>query len=483
MTTTFAARYRAIASRDPRHDGRFFTAVTSTGIYCRPSCPARTPRPENVRFFPTAQAARSAGFRPCLRCEPDRWTPSDAGGTSEDLARRALALIMGGIVDEEGVGGLSARLHVSDRHLHRLVTASFGSPPLAIARARRAEAAWDLLTLTDMRASDVAFAAGYASVRQFNDHIRETFGSSPTELRRRGGGGGGVRSLVLRLRHRRPYAGEPVLAFLEARAIAGLEEREHGAYRRSLRLGRSHAVLEGTLNPEEGHVTVRLELGDLRDLPRAVSAARRVFDLDADPEAVATALSADPALRPLVRRRPGMRIPGHPDGLELAVRAIVGQQVTVAGARTLVGRLVSELGEALPSPTGGVTHLFPSAEALLGADLSSIGLTTGRIRAIQALAEAVTSGRLKLDAGTPPRDVQRSLLELPGIGPWTAGYVAMRLLDPDAIPVDDLGLRRAYASLRGSGEPLMARAEAWRPWRAYAAMHLWTHLAQRNSAL
>jgi len=504
VTDTFDARYQAISSRDARFDGRFFTAVSSTGIYCRPSCPARTPRPENVTFFATAAAAQAAGFRACKRCRPEAGPGSPDWDIRADLVGRALRLIADGVVDEGGVGELARRLAVSERHLHRQMVGEVGTGPLALARMRRAQTARMLLEATDLPVTRIAFAAGYASVRQFNESMAEAFGCPPTELRRRrrpeGPGADGEGDIVLRLHHRRPLAHDPLLDFLAVRAVDGVEEvvarertgrgtrgpRRAGpagdrAYRRSLRLPWRTGVMTATPHPDAGFVTLRLRLEDLRDLTAAVQRCRRLFDLDADPQGVDDVLGSDALLGPLVAKRPGLRVPGHVDGFELAVRAVLGQQVTVRGARTLAARLVRQVGCPLAAPDGTLTHMFPSAEQVAGADLAGIGLTGARARALRALAEAVADGSVVLDAGADRDATRHALLALPGIGPWTAAYIAMRALgDPDAVPLSDLGIRKALRDLGADDTPgaVATRAETWRPWRAYAGMHLWTHLSE-----
>ncbi|MGA4543598.1 AlkA N-terminal domain-containing protein [Uniformispora flossi] len=494
MLDTFTARYQAISSRDSRFDGRFYTAVSSTGIYCRPSCPARTPKPENVSFYGTAAAAQAAGFRACKRCRPEASPGSPDWDIRADLVGRALRLIADGVVDEGGIGALARRLAVSERHLHRQMVGEVGTGPLALARMRRAQTARMLLEATDLPVTQIAFAAGYSSVRQFNDSMMEAFGCAPRELRRRhrpaGPGADGEGDIVLRLQHRRPYADGPLVAFLAARAIGGVEEvttDEDGrvAYRRSLRLPRRTGIATITPHPDSGFATLRLRLEDLRDLTAAVQRCRRLFDLDADPQGVDDALGGDPLLGPLVAARPGLRVPGHVDGFELAVRAVLGQQVTVKGARTLAERLVRKLGCPLAAPDGTLTHMFPSAEQVAADDLDGIGLTTARAKALRGISQAVADGAVVLDPGADREETERGLLALPGIGPWTASYIAMRALgDPDAIPVSDLGIRQAVASLGADGDAkaVARQAEQWRPWRAYAAMHLWTHLSAPAAA-
>lgn len=485
MPETFTARYRVIGSKDPRFDGRFFTAVTTTGIYCRPSCPARTPKPENVVFFVTAAAAQAAGFRACRRCRPEASPGSPGWDVRADVVARALRLIAEGAMDGAGVARIARRLSVSERHLHRLMVAELGVGPLALARTRRTQTARLLLEATDLPVTDVAFAAGYASVRQFNDSIRAAFGRTPTDLRRRRRGTDDDTSgeVVVRLAHRRPYDGEALCRFLGARAVPGIEDVAGVTFRRTVRLPHAHGILSVTPHAEAGYAVARLRLDDLRDVAAAVQRCRRLFDLDADPAALGEVLGADVLLAPLVRLHPGLRVPGHVDGFELAVRAVLGQQVTVKGARTLAGRLVEKVGSPVGAPSAGLTHLFPSAQTVAGDDLSGIGLTGSRVRALRAVAHAVSEGALVLDPDADRTETRRALLALPGIGPWTADYIAMRALgDPDAFPLTDLGLRLALRDLGGPEEPrsLADRADRWRPWRGYAAMHLWTHLTERE---
>jgi AraC family transcriptional regulator of adaptative response / DNA-3-methyladenine glycosylase II len=485
--------YRALRSRDPRFDGRFFTGVLTTGIYCRPVCPARTPQRRNVRFYASAAAAADEGFRPCRRCRPEA-APGTAAwsGTSAAVAR-ALRLIGEGVLDTGSVGELAGRVGLGERQLRRLFVQHLGAGPLAVAATRRAHLAKKLLDETDLPATRIAFAAGYASVRRFNAAVRDAFQASPRELRAARRRGGAVRpadatgAVELRLAYRPPLDWGALLAFLAPRALPGVEEVEPtGPRKRSGRGGcyRRVACFDG----ECGVVAVR-DAGDSRhlvlqvpaNLTRAIAVlatrARRLFDLDADPAAIRTHLRRDPALRPRVR--PGLRVPGAWDGFEVAVRAILGQQVSVAGATTLAGRLVERFGTPLPeaAAAGSLTRVFPDAAALAGADLRAIGLPAARARAIAALAEAVAAGRLVLAPHADPDKTRTALLALPGVGPWTAAYLALRALgDPDALPASDLGLRRALAGSDGSlpaPAEIEARAEAWRPWRGYAALALW----------
>ncbi len=528
----FDARYRVLGSRDHRFDGCFFVAVTSTGIYCRPSCPAIVPKRRNVRFYATAAAAQSAGFRACLRCHPHAAPGSPEWNRRGDLAARAMGLIADGVVDREGVSGLAQRLAYSERHLTRQLTAELGAGPLALARAQRAQTARILIETTTLRLIDVAHAAGFASVRQFNDTIHTLFGRTPTELRRKaprhrngseasapsgsapgvggppapsgsapgvGGppapsgsapgaselGAGGL-PIVLRLAYREPLDWGRLLSFLGIRAVPGVEEVVDGCYRRTLRLPHGHGVV--ALTPVDGQIECRLRLADLRDLTAAVQRCRRLLDLDADPTAPAEHLAGDPLLAPLVRAAPGLRLPGAVDGTELAVRAVLGQQISVPAARTAAARLTQALGEPLPRPDGTLTHLFPTPAAIAAAAPDELpGAPARRRHTLQALARLLAEGELAIDPGSDREEVRARLLALTGVGPWTTEYIAMRALaDPDAFLPTDLGVRRALEAL-GSAESACnegyssreaARvAERWRPWRAYALQHLWGTLA------
>ena len=493
----FDVRYRILGSRDRRFDGRFFVAVTSTGIYCRPSCPAIVPKRENVRFYPSAAAAQGAGFRACLRCHPHAVPGSPEWNLRGDVAARAMALIADGVVDREGVAGLARRVSYSERHLTRLLTAELGAGPLALARAQRSQSARMLIQTSGLRLVDVAYAAGFSSVRQFNDTIRAAYGRTPTELRRTVAreGRGGVRArapgaegpgvLTVRLAFREPLDWERLLRFFADRAVAGVEEVRDGCYRRTLRLPRGHGTAALRVPPakarEPRHVECELRLADLRDLTAAVQRCRRLLDLDADPAAPAEHLARDPLLAPLVRAAPGLRVPGTVEGSELAVRAVLGQQVSVAAARTAAGRLTQALGEPMSEPDGALTHLFPSPAAIAAADPALLPGPGSRRTTLRALAGLLADGELELDPGSDRAEVAAALLAVPGIGPWTEQYIAMRgLCDPDAFLPSDLGVRRALEALgvpwRGPREAALL-AEPWRPWRAYALQHLWSALS------
>lgn len=485
MIRDFESRYRAVSSRDGRFDGWFIVAVTSTGIYCRPSCPAVTPKRANVRFFPTVGAAQYAGFRACKRCMPDAVPGSPEWDTRADVAGRAMRLISDGVVDREGVRGLARRLGYTERHLNRLLVAELGAGPLALARTRRAHTARLLLESTGLPVAEVAFAAGFSSVRQFNETVRSVFAATPGELRRarRRGASGGVEQgeIELRLPYREPFDAAGLLGFLGARAVPGIESYEGGVYRRTLRLPRGAGTV--ALSPGEGRVRCVLRLEDPRDLGAAVQRCRRLLDLDADPVAVAEAFASDAALAPLVGRRPGLRVAGSADGPEIAIRAVLGQQVSVAGAGTLAGRLVDLCGEALPGTLaegdGPPTRLFPEAAAVAGLGPGGIGLPAARHGALVGLARALEREEIVLDPGADRDGTERRLLSLRGIGPWTASYVAMRALgDPDAFLPTDVGVRRALVRLGYPGDlrSVEALAGRWRPWRSYAVGHLWASL-------
>jgi AraC family transcriptional regulator of adaptative response / DNA-3-methyladenine glycosylase II len=466
--------YRAVASRDGRFDGRFVTAVKTTGIYCRPSCPAQTPKPENVSFYPSAAAAVAAGFRACKRCRPEAAPGSRDWDVRGDLAARALRAIANGAIDGDGgVPELARSLNVSERHLHRILVAEVGAGPLAIARTRRAQTARLLLDATNLAISEVAFAAGFSSLRQFNDTMREQFAMTPREIRQRPGHKlKSTGSLTLRLTYRLPYARDAMIGWLGLHLVTGVHELDGATYRRVLPSG---SVVEMTLG--DGAICLTTRIDDVRALPDTVARCRRMFDADADPVAVDATLSDDPALRALVAKRPGIRVPGAADGFELLVITVLAQQVSVAAAHTFARRLVAAYGKPLDAPTGSLTNCFPTADVLADASYDGIGLTGGRIKTLRAAAEAHAAGELPLDPSADRDDARARLLALPGVGPWTADYVAMRALgDPDGFPGGDLVLKRRVNDL--SLEP-----DRWRPWRSYAAMHLWLDHLDQTGAL
>jgi AraC family transcriptional regulator of adaptative response / DNA-3-methyladenine glycosylase II len=480
----FEIAYRTMQSRDARFDGWFFVAVTTTGIYCRPSCPAMTPRRDHVRFYPTAAAAQAAGFRACLRCRPDAVPGSPQWNLQADVAGRAMGLIADGVVDREGVEGLARRLAYSPRHLRRLLIEQLGAGPLDLARAQRAQTARLLIETTTVPFNEVAFAAGFSSLRQFNDTVRTVYALTPTAIRRRAHGRrrAGARApapplergaLLLRLPRREPFDAAGLLRFLAARAVAGLEEVTGESYRRTLLLPHGDGVAE--LTPRADHVECRLRLADLRDLAAAVGRCRALLDLDADPRAVDAALARDPLLAPLVAAAPGRRVPGTVDGAELAIRTVVGQQVSVTGARRVVARLAASLGRPLAAPSGTLRVLFPTAAALAEADPALLPLTEARRRTVLALAREIGEGRLVVSGGADRDELRARLGALPGIGAWTVECILMRLGDTDAFPATDLGVRRALRGLDLPDDAAAAARQAapWRPWRAYAVQHLW----------
>jgi AraC family transcriptional regulator of adaptative response / DNA-3-methyladenine glycosylase II len=484
MHDDFDRCYRAIQSKDARFDGWFVTAVLTTKIYCRPSCPARSPFARNVRFYPTAAAAQRAGFRPCKRCRPDASPGSPEWNVRGDVVARAMRLIGDGIVDRDGVTGLAAKLGYTARQLERLLQAEVGAGPLALARAQRTQTARVLIETTELPFSDVAFAAGFSSIRQFNDTIREVCASTPTELRnkaaRRAGpapAGQSAGTLSLRLPTRAPFAFEGVFGHLAASAVPGYEEVRGGAYRRTLRLPWGNGIV--SLAPAPDHVQCVLRLDDFRDLSTAIARCRRLLDLDADPEAVIDFLAADSDLAPLVSKHPGQRIPRTVDEHELAVRAVIGQQVSMKAARTHCARIVKAYGTPIAEPVGGLTHVFPSVDGLADLQPDALALPKSRQNSVIGLVRALSDGTVTLSPGCDWDRARRQLLDLPGIGAWTAEVIAMRGLgDPDAFPVSDGGVRSAakQLGLPTDNRTLSDHSTRWRPWRAYATQHLWASL-------
>lgn len=528
----FTERYRAIAARDSRFDGQFYTAVRTTGIYCRPSCPARTPKAENVAFYLTSAAAHEAGFRACKRCLPEAAPGTPAWDLRRDLTGRAMRLVADGVVDREGVSGLATRLGYSERQLHRLLVGELGAGPLALARAQRAQTARALLVGTSLRLADVAFAAGFGSIRQFNDTVAEVFGATPSEVRaraRRSGRGaagtsGRARSgsaevgsshrgrsrpvstsvhgadlagsaqetvdepvrISLTLPVREPFDALGVLEFLAVRSIEGVETSDISAlrYARTFALPHGPGAFEVRVpRPGSGRVDLDLELADLADAPVAVARVRRLLDLDADPVAVDSALASDPVLAPSVAAVPGIRVPGTLDPAELLVRAIVGQQISVAAARTHLSRLARGVGTPYASAFEGLTRLFPSPAQVADGATTHLRLPARTLATVVGAGRDLADGTLALSVGDDPEDLRRRLVARPGIGPWTAGYVALRVLgDPDVLMDGDvallagarnLGLVSAEDSRPHQFKELARRGAAWAPWRSYAAMHLW----------
>lgn len=469
----FEVRYGALRARDARFDGQFIAGVSTTGIYCRPSCPALTPKPGNVRFFRTAAAAHDAGLRACKRCQPDAVPGSPDWNLHDDLASRAMRLVHDGVVEREGVAGLARRLGYTARHVSRVLQAELGAGPLALARAHRAQTARSLLAATDLSISDIAFAAGFGSLRQFNDTISQVYRATPSELRalaRRGApahpDAGAPGELTLRLPARPPFDAVGLFRFFADHAIPGLERGDDASFQRKLTLPSGAADLRVMPDPARPGVVVTARLAALADVPALVARVRRMFDLDADSVAIDAALSADPVLAPLVAAVPGIRLAGSPDGEEALFRTLVGQQISVAAARTVLGRLVDDLG-------GGV---FPTAATIAERGGEVLRGPASRIRTIIGAAEAIVTGDLRLDVETPAAELRERLLALPGIGPWTAGYLAMRVLgNPDILLAGDLVVRRSAAALGLPSDDigLARRGASWAPWRSYATVHLW----------
>ncbi|MET8273021.1 MULTISPECIES: AlkA N-terminal domain-containing protein [unclassified Streptomyces] len=470
---------RAVQSKDARFDGWFFTAVLTTRIYCRPSCPVVPPKVENMTFYPSAAACQQAGFRACKRCRPDTSPGSPEWNARADSVARAMRLIGDGVVDREGVPGLAARLGYSARQIERQLLAELGAGPLALARAQRAQTARLLIETTELPMADVAFAAGFSSVRTFNDTVREVFALAPGELRARAARSVKTSAtpgvIALRLPYRAPLNPSNLFGHLAATAVPGVEEWRDGAYRRTLTLPYGHGIV--ALTPHPDHIACRLSLTDPRDLTLAISRCRWLLDLDADPVAVDDQLRADPLLAPLIDKAPGRRVPRTVDGAEFAVRAVLGQQVSTAAARTHAARLVTAHGIPVDDPEGGLTHLFPTPEALACLDPEQLALPRSRRTTLTTLVGALAGGSLRLGTDSDWEKARAELIALPGFGPWTVEVIAMRALgDPDAFLPTDLGIRRAAEELGLPSTPaaLTARAAAWRPWRAYAVQYLWT---------
>ncbi|WP_326606551.1 AlkA N-terminal domain-containing protein [Streptomyces sp. NBC_01800] len=470
---------RAVRSKDARFDGWFFTAVLTTRIYCRPSCPVVPPKVENMTFYPSAAACQQAGFRACKRCRPDTSPGSPEWNARADSVARAMRLVADGVVDREGVPGLAARLGYSARQIERQLLAELGAGPLALARAQRAQTARLLIETTELPMAEVAFAAGFSSVRTFNDTVREVFALAPGELRTRAARSVKTSAtpgvIALRLPYRAPLNPSNLFGHLAATAVPGVEEWRDGAYRRTLTLPYGHGIV--ALTPHPDHIACRLFLTDPRDLTLAISRCRWLLDLDADPVAVDDQLRADPLLAPLIDKAPGRRVPRTVDGAEFAVRAVLGQQVSTAAARTHAARLVTAHGIPVDDPEGGLTHLFPTPEALACLDPEQLALPRSRRTTLTTLVGALADGSLQLGTDSEWERARAELIALPGFGPWTVEVIAMRALgDPDAFLPTDLGIRRAAEELGLPSTPaaLTARAAAWRPWRAYAVQYLWT---------
>jgi AraC family transcriptional regulator of adaptative response / DNA-3-methyladenine glycosylase II len=476
---------RARLARDARFDGQFYVGVRSTGIYCRPICPANAPKRENVRFFPSAAAASEAGYRPCLRCRPECAPGTPAWNGTSTTVRRGLRLISTGALDDGNVENLADRLGVTSRHLRRLFTKHVGASPLAVAHTQRLHFAKRLIDETTLPMSRVSAAAGYGSIRRFNDAFRKTYGRSPRELRKAGEESelsGRTATLTVRLPYRRPFSWPAILDFFAARATPGVEAVRGDAYFRTIRSNEDHGVVEIRPDRRDGYLSLTLHSVDTNALFETVQKAREVFDLDAPISEIRTSLGKDGLLKTMLRKHPGIRVPGAWDGFEMTIRAILGQQVSVKAATTLAGRIADKYGTRLDLPginiESGLSRLFPAAEQLLRARLQNIGLVQSRAETIRRVAAAVHNGELHFDLAQDPLEFREALMKIKGVGEWTAQYVAMRALkNPDAFPGSDLGLIKAVAYPdRVTPKELITRAEEWRPWRAYAAVLLWSSL-------
>ena len=481
MDMDFEACRRAFLTRDPRFDGRIFGAVRTTGIYCRPICPARTPKPQNMTFYPSAAACQEAGYRPCLRCRPESSPDLGAWRGTSNTVSRSLALIEAGAMDAGDVDALAARLGVGERQLRRLFRQHLGASPVAVAQTRRVLLAKQLIQETLLPMGEVALASGFGSVRRFNETFQQLFGRPPGALRRSRAdeAGSQVAGITVRLPYRAPYDWPAMIAFLSARAIPGVEQVTPRRYARTL-------IVEGmvgvvTVSPGAGDFLVaQIRFPKVQVLPAVIARIRRVFDLTADPGLIGSHLSQDPVLAPLVAARPGLRAPGAWDGFELAVRAILGQQITVTAARGLAAKLVAAYGETVEDPAAvalGLTRTFPTPDRLVGKDIAALGMPRSRGAALEALARTVAADPAIFTPRASLESAIAALKALPGVGEWTAQYIALReLREPDAFPQADIGLLRGMADAAGvrpTPAELLVRAEAWRPWRAYAAQHLW----------
>jgi AraC family transcriptional regulator of adaptative response / DNA-3-methyladenine glycosylase II len=481
MTLDWQACSRARLSRDPRFDGKFFIGVVGSGVYCRSICPAPTAKEKNVRYFPSAAAAAEAGFRPCLRCRPECSPGTPAWLGTSNTVSRALRLIGETGLEDGGVEVLAERLGVGSRHLRRLFLKHLGATPIAVAQTRRLHFAKKLIDETKLPMMQIALASGFGSVRRFNAGIRKVYHRTPTQIRRLARQKPTLpeNEYLFRLRFRPPYDWKGMLAFLAPRATPGVEVVENGVYRRTISVNKSHGYFEVSLDEANHALAVRVQFGDPRSLFFITERIRAMFDLNADWAAIVQNLRTDPLLAARVEAHPGLRVPGCWNGFELAVRAILGQQVSVKGATTLAGRLAKTFGQ--PFSAGAITHLFPQPEVLADANLAGIGLTTARAETIRALARSVCQGKINFEGIVDSDAFLAQLCEVPGIGKWTAQYVAMRALgEPDAFPSTDLGLLHAMGT--ESSRELEKRAEAWRPWRAYAALYLWSIASSRRSS-
>ncbi len=472
---------RARLARDPRFDGLFYIGVLSTGVYCRPVCPAPSPKPEHIVYFPSAAAAAEAGLRPCLRCRPEAAPGSPAWNGTSATASRAIMLIRQGALNEGSLEDLASKLGVGSRHLRRLLQTHVGASPKSLATTQRILFAKKLLTETALPVTQIAFASGFGSIRRFNAAFRKIYGTTPSSLRRRTNSndntGSALFDCTLTLTYRPPLLWQRMLGFFESRAIPGVEFIARGVYHRAIRINETTGVISVAHHPRDNALLLTVALSDGRDLMSIVERVRRMFDLDANMQAIHDVLAADTVLEKLVREQPGLRLPGAWDPFETAIRAVVGQQISVKGARTVIGRIAAKAGPMFESADHQeLTHFFPTAHELLACDLGMVGMPEKRVRTIRALAEEVNRARVSFVVNGSVSDFIGQLTRIPGIGEWTAQYIAMRAMgEPDAFPASDLGIIRAlqHGDKRLTPKQIRQRAEEWRPWRAYAAMYLW----------
>ena len=477
---------RARLARDSRFDGQFYVGVKTTGIYCRPICPANAPKSENVSFYPSAAAAGEAGFRPCLRCRPECAPGTPAWSGTSTTVRRGLRLISSGALDDGNVETLANRLGVTSRHLRRLFTKHLGASPLAVAHTQRLHFAKRLIDETSLPMNHISNAAGFGSVRRFNDTFQKTYGRTPRDLRRSGNEAqltGRTATLTVKLAYRRPFSWPAMVEFFLHRATPGVEQVAGSIYRRTFSFNGDHGIVEVQPHAQDGYLSLTLFSINTGALFDTVQCAREVFDLDAPANEIGSALGQDEKLRVMLNQHPGIRVPGAWDGFELTVRAILGQQISVKGATTIAGRIATRYGETLnlagDDNAYGLNRIFPTPERLVRARFNNLGIIRSRAETIRSVARAVISGDIHFDSSQDPEEFCESLKSIRGIGDWTAQYVAMRALkNPDAFPGSDLGLIKAidYPN-RVTPKELEKRAEGWRPWRSYAAMLLWNSLA------
>jgi AraC family transcriptional regulator of adaptative response / DNA-3-methyladenine glycosylase II len=469
--------YEAIKAKDARFDGVFFVGVSSTGVYCRPVCRVRTPRAANCSYYSNAASAEQAGFRPCLRCRPELAPGNSPNDAVKRLAHQAAAQIKAGALIDSNLETLARSFNISDRQLRRAVESEFGVSPIALAQTHRLLLAKQLLTDTQLKIIDVAFASGYASVRRFNDAFRKQYRLSPSDLRKNNAQASSD-SITLRLSYRPPFAWQTLIGFLSSRSSEGLVVVDGDNFYSTIRVGDVVGWFSAVDLPERYSVQITIAQTLLPCLTQVIAKIRHLFDLDANPVAIEASLKKDKILKPLVKRTPGLRVPGTLDGFELALRAILGQQVSVKAASTLFRRFVEKYGDGIATPHEKLNRLAPSAAVIAKAelqDLISLGLTQRRAQTISTVAKTLASEKIVLLPNGDTNAIRSALLELPGIGPWTADYIAMRCLaDPDALPESDLGLMKALQVAKPKG--VLAATESWRPWRSYGAIHLWNHL-------